>query len=250
MLPFLFKLTKMKRCQALLGNTASHHCRGLVQESTSSPVPPFSALLPRQSTRKLPAKCRNCTVHPRAPPRPADPHAPAQGARPSPASIASFSIPTRSKQTCSGSSARSWWLFIETWQTACMSSVRRWLTSPARLARCARPCQKSVMGSRLSIGHRILVSCRGLFCKQLAQNSPLSPVQSLTKTLQNRLLLHGLPGHERENTIFSLLHIKLRRVPLPELLHAHMASPCVSVLSGEGQQPPQPTIPLLANRAV
>lgn len=208
MLPLLFKLTKTKRCQALLGNTASHCCRGPVQESTSSPGPPSSALLPHQSTQKLPAKGRICTVRPRAPPHPADPRTPAPGVHPSPASIASFSIPTCSKQTCSGSSARSWWLFTETWQTACMSSVRGWLTSPARLARCARPYRKSAMGSRLSIGYRILVSCRGLFCKQLAQNSPLSPVQSLTKTPQNRLLLHGLPGHERENTIFSLLHIK------------------------------------------
>lgn len=208
MISLLFKLTKMKRCQALLGHTASHRCRGPVQESASSLGPPSSTLHPHQSTRKLPAKGRNCAVHPHAPPRPADPRIPAQGAHPSPASIASFSIPTCSKQTCSGSSARSWWPFTETWQTACMSSVRGWLTSPARSARCARLCHKSVMGSRLSVGYRILVSCRGLFCKQLAQNSPLSPLQSLTKTHQNRLLLHGLPGHERESTIFNLLPIK------------------------------------------
>lgn len=183
MLPLLFKLMKMKRCQALLRNTTSLRCRGLVQVSVSSPGPPSSALLPHQSPWELPAKGRNCTVHPHAPPRPADPRTPAPGACPSPASIASFSIATHSKQTCSGSSARSWWPFTGTWQIACMLSVRAWLTSPARSARYVRHWQKYVMGSRLSIGYKILVSCQGPVCKQLALNSPLSPVQSPTKTL-------------------------------------------------------------------
>lgn len=208
MFSLLFKLVKMKRCQALLRDTACHRCRGPVQEPTSLPGPPFSTLLPPRSTQKAPAKGRSCTVHPHTPPRPADPHAPAQRALPSPALTASFSVPTCSKRSCSGSSARSWWLFTGTWQTACMSSLRAWLTSPARLASCARPCRKSVMGSRLPIGCRIPVLCRALLLKQLPQNSPLSSVQSLTKTPQNRPLLHGLPGHGRENTIFSLHYIK------------------------------------------
>lgn len=32
-------------------------------------------------------------------------------------------------------------------------------------------------------------------------------------------------------------------MPLPELLHVHMASPCVSVFCGEGQQLAQPIHP-------
>lgn len=208
MLPLLFKLMKMKRCQALLRNTTSLLCRGLVQVSISSPGPPSSTLLPHQSPRKLAAKGRNCTVHPHAPARPADPLIPAQGAHPSPASIASFSIPMPSKQSCSGSSARSWWPFTGTWQIACMLSVRAWLTSPARSARCVRHWQKYAMGSGLSKGYKILVSCQGPVCKELALNSPLSPVQTRTKTLLDRQLLHGPPGHEKENIIFSLCHIK------------------------------------------
>lgn len=138
MLPLLFKLMKMKRCQALLRSTTSLHCRGLVQVSVRSPDPPSFALPPQQSRRELAGKGRNCTVHPHAPPRPADPRTPAQGARPSPAWTASFSIPMRSRQTCSCSSARSWWPFTGTWPIACMPSARVWLTSPARSARCVR----------------------------------------------------------------------------------------------------------------
>lgn len=138
MLPLLFKLMKMKRCQALLRNTTSLRCRGLVQVSVRFPGPPSFAPLPHQSPRKLPAKGRTCAVHPHAPPRPAGPRTPAQGARPSPASTASFSIPMHSKQTCSGSSARSWWPFTGTWHIACMLSARVWLTSPARSAKCVR----------------------------------------------------------------------------------------------------------------
>lgn len=174
---------KMKRCPALPRNSASLRCSRLVQVSVGSPGPPSSALRPAQSPRELSAKGRNCAVHPHAPPRPAGPRTPARGARPSPASIASFSIPMHSRQTCSGSSARSWWPFTGTWQIACMPSARAWLTSPARSARCVRHWQKYVMGSGLSIGYKILVSCQGPVCKHLALKNPLIPVQSLTKTL-------------------------------------------------------------------
>lgn len=137
MLPLLFKLMKMKRCQAHPRSTASLRRRGLVQVSVRSPGPPSLVVLPRQSPRKLLAKGRNCAVHPHAPPRPAGPRTPAPGARPSPASwIASFSIAMRSRQTCSGSSAGSWGPFTGTWPIACMPSARAGLTSPASSATC------------------------------------------------------------------------------------------------------------------